>query len=133
MLNEWNINVKRGEYNEDWSRAKELREAARYNKKEVVDKLEMPYTTYSNYETDMRDVGSETLRKIARFYGGSIDYILENEINYHNNSDEFTEYLDELRYRPEMRMLFSVSKKATKEDVENAVIIIEMLRGKDRE
>ena len=45
------------------------------------------------------------------------------------DDDDLTSYLDELRYRPEMRMLFSVSKKASKEDVEKAVKIIEMLKG----
>lgn len=45
-----------------------------------------------------------------------------------NGDEELTDYLDELRSRPEMRMLFSVAKGATKEDVEAAVRIIEALR-----
>lgn len=45
-----------------------------------------------------------------------------------NNDPELTAYLEELRNRPEMRMLFSVAKGATKEDVEKAVAIIEALR-----
>lgn len=45
-----------------------------------------------------------------------------------NNDAELTNYLEELRTRPEMRMLFSVAKDATKEDVEKAVAIIEALR-----
>ena len=44
------------------------------------------------------------------------------------NDSELTMYLEELRSRPEMRMLFSVAKDATKEDVEKAVAIIEALR-----
>ena len=35
-----------------------------------------------------------------------------------------------LRTRPECRMLFSVAKGATKDDVESAVAIIEALRKK---
>ncbi|MBE7037476.1 MAG: helix-turn-helix transcriptional regulator [Ruminococcaceae bacterium] len=42
---------------------------------------------------------------------------------------EIMQYLEELRTRPEMRMLFNVSSKATKEDVEKAVAIIEALRS----
>ena len=45
-----------------------------------------------------------------------------------NADPELTSYLEELRARPEMRMLFSVAKGATKEDVEKAVAIIEALR-----
>lgn len=43
--------------------------------------------------------------------------------------DELAEYLDELHKRPEMRMLFKVAKKATKDDVEKTAKIIEMLKG----
>lgn len=43
--------------------------------------------------------------------------------------DELSEYLEDLRYRPEMRMLFSAAKTATKEDIEKAVKIIETLKG----
>lgn len=42
---------------------------------------------------------------------------------------EMKEYLEQLRRRPEMRMLFNVSSKATKEDIEKAVAIIEALRS----
>jgi len=45
-----------------------------------------------------------------------------------NQDPELTAYLEELRTRPEMRMLFSVAKGASKADVEKAVAIIEALR-----
>jgi hypothetical protein len=32
--------------------------------------------------------------------------------------EELTEYLQELKSRPEMKMLFKLSKNATKEDIE---------------
>lgn len=47
-----------------------------------------------------------------------------------NDDQELTEYLEALKTRPEMRMLFQLSKDATKEDVEAAVRIIEALRNK---
>lgn len=106
---------------------KELREKAGYNKREAAEKFDMPYTTYNNYETDARDVGSETLRKIARFYGVTTDYILENEFLTEDQED-LLPFLEELRYRPEMRMLFSASKEASKDDIEKAVKIIEALK-----
>ena len=42
--------------------------------------------------------------------------------------DELQEYLEELKNRSEMRMLFSLAKGATKEDVMQAVKIIEALK-----
>ncbi|MBQ7336061.1 MAG: hypothetical protein IJW92_06280, partial [Clostridia bacterium] len=43
-------------------------------------------------------------------------------------ADELNELLQELKTRPEMRMLFSLAKGATKEDVELAVAIIQRMR-----
>lgn len=47
-------------------------------------------------------------------------------------TDDLSEYLNVLRDRPEVRMLFSLAKNATKEDVEKAVAIIEVLRRKEQ-
>ena len=43
-------------------------------------------------------------------------------------SSELDEYLEELKTRPEMKMLFSLAKDATPEEVEQAVAIIKALR-----
>ncbi len=114
---------------------KELRETSGLNKKEIAEKLGMPYTTYNNYETGTRDVGSDTLKRIARFYGVTVDYLLENQIlelppeGHVIDDPELTEYLEELHKRPEMKMLFKLSKKATKEQVEQVVKMIESFKG----
>ena len=44
---------------------------------------------------------------------------------------ELNEYLEILRTRPEMKMMFQLAKGATKEDVEKAVRVIEAMFGKD--
>ena len=49
-----------------------------------------------------------------------------------NEDEELTEYLEELKNRSEMRMLFSVTSKCTKEEVEQAVRIIEALRNEEK-
>lgn len=46
-----------------------------------------------------------------------------------NNDPELTEILTRVRDDPHMRMLFSITKDATAEDVEKAIKIIQMLRG----
>ena len=76
---------------------------------------------------------AETLQKIADYFGVSTDYLLGNETEKSPataENDELNEYLEELKNREEMRMLFSLAKGATKEDVQRAVAIIEALRGK---
>ena len=49
----------------------------------------------------------------------------DEEAELVNDDPELTEYLEELRTRPEMKMLFSLTSKATKADVEKAVKIVE--------
>ena len=52
---------------------------------------------------------------------------------YVNDDPEPTEYLEELKNRNEMRMLFKLAKNATKADVMRAVAIIEALRKEDND
>ena len=83
----------------------------------------------------------DKLQKIADYFGVSLAYLLgqedpePNAVDQENKpyvlDDEALELLEELKTRPEMRTLFSVSKKATKEDILKAVKIIEALKGDD--
>ena len=52
----------------------------------------------------------------------------EHETSKMTDDIELQEYLEELKNRSELRMLFSLTKGATKEDVEKAVRIIEALK-----
>lgn len=71
---------------------------------------------------------STTLKKIADYFGVSVDYLLGKESTAQpSEHDELNEYLEEIRTRPEMKMLFSITKNASKEDVEKAVKVIEAM------
>ena len=79
-----------------------------------------------------KGVSATTAQKIASYFGVSVEYLLgdcENNEKKPDADTELSEYLEYLKNRPEMRMLFSTLKGATKEDVERAVKIIEALRG----
>ncbi len=65
-----------------------------------------------------------TLRKLADFFGTEPEALLSER----TEDAELAEYLEELRSRPELKMLFSLARGATKEDIEKAVAIIEALR-----
>ena len=47
-----------------------------------------------------------------------------------SNDEKPFEYPDELHKRPEMKTLFSVSRKAKKEDIEIAITLMEALKKK---
>ncbi len=67
----------------------------------------------------------------AQLQGEYRRLFLPNEKASPDEDAELGEYLEELRDRPEMKMLFSLAKNATKEDVEAAVRIIKAYLNKD--
>ena len=85
----------------------------------------------------------DKIQKIADYFDVSTDYLLgktdipkaqnivvtDKNGNQMSLDDETLEYIDSLRTRPEMRVLFSVTNKATKEDIIKAVKIIEALKN----
>ena len=65
-----------------------------------------------------------TLKKISDYFDISVENLLGNTVE----DEELSEYLEDLRTRPELKMLFSLARGATKQDIEQAVAIIEALR-----
>ncbi|MFR5684982.1 MAG: helix-turn-helix domain-containing protein, partial [Clostridia bacterium] len=99
-------------------------------------------STFSDWKSGRSKPKQEKLQKIADYFGVSVDYLMTGKnssnikvIDENNNivvlDDEALELIDSLRSNPEMRMLFSVSKKATKEDIIKAVKIIEALKDEN--
>jgi transcriptional regulator with XRE-family HTH domain len=82
--------------------------------------------------------------KIAQYFGVSVAELMSEQKekpaqnvqvrDEHDNivvfDDETRDLIDSLRSKPEMKMLFSVSKGATKEDIIRTVKIIEALKDK---
>lgn len=57
----------------------EIRKKHNLNKREMSERLGIPYTTYNNYETGQREPGSNFLIKFSQEFDVSIDYIMENQ------------------------------------------------------
>lgn len=77
----------------------------------------------------------DVLRQIADYFNVSTDYLLgktDEPKPIDEVHDEVDEYLDILHKRGDMRMLFSVAKDATREDVELAAKIIEDIIKRQR-
>lgn len=110
----------------------------------TVSKAEadMGYSRSTLCKIDKNKPSIEKLKKIADYFGVSVEYLTAEEgtsnikvVDENDNivvlDDEALELIDSLRKNPEMRMLFSVSKKATKEDIIKTVKIIEALRDEN--
>lgn len=67
------------------TKMKELRQSKGLNKRQMAEILNLPYTTYNNYETGAREPGSDVLIKISKQFGVSVDYLIGNtEFKYGN-------------------------------------------------
>ena len=88
---------------------RELREAKGINMKEAARLLDMPYTTYVNYEKGLREPTSEVLIQIADFYETTIDYLVGRDSNRylktHQQLPEIPLDVSNLSATPEMRKI----------------------------
>ena len=124
-------------------RLKELRESRGLSQADLAQAIHTNQSTVAMWENGTNRPRNATLEKLANFFGVSTDYLLGRtddagqgssiQITDENNrpivlDDDALELIDSLRSRPEMKMLFSVSKKATTEDIIKAVKIIEALK-----
>lgn len=115
------------------NRIKILRIEKGMKQSELAEYLKVAQSTVSGWENGNYEVDHENLYKIADLFDCSIDYLLgRTNIRNSDNTkidDEINDILEMLHKRPEMKALFSVSKKATKEDIKRAIKIIEALKG----
>ena len=108
-----------------------LRREAGLTQAELAERLGISKSAVSMYERGNREPELGLLEAMADLFGVSVSALLGRaEPPLVNGDAELTEYLEALRDRPEMRMLFSLTKNAAREDVEAAVRIIEALRGR---
>jgi transcriptional regulator with XRE-family HTH domain len=125
---------------------KKLRKEAGLTQKQLSVMLKVALSTVAMWETGSRQPDYATLKRIADFFEVSFNDLLDGSIE-HNKSqksdkstnmlkgifddDDVADFREILRTRPEMKMLFSVSKTATKADIERTVAIIEALKNQN--
>lgn len=110
--------------------------------KDLMDYLGLEKSTFTAWKAKKNTSYKQYIKEIADFFGVSTDYLLVNDDNIKAFDEtgeplfldeEVREIVDSLRTRPEMKILFSASKKATKEDILKTVKIIEALRNGEDE
>lgn len=102
---------------------------------QVCDALGFKYTTFMDWIKAVTYPRIGKVEAMAEYFGCEKSDLIEDKDDQKtkhlvNGDEELTEYLEILKTRPEMRMLFQISKDATKEDVEAAVRVIEAIRKK---
>ena len=100
------------------------------SQKDFSEAIGIHPSVLSDWKSGKSNSYMKQIDKIAEYLNVSADELLGTEKPAAEADRELQEYLEELRTRPELKMLFSLTKKATKADVEQAVKIIEALRNK---
>lgn len=96
---------------------------------DIVCDLGMTSSTVSDWATGKKYPRVDKMQQLADYFGILKSDLTEEHIETQLTDDiELQQYLEELKNRNEMRILFSVAKNATKEDVMQAVKIIEALK-----
>ena len=62
-----------------------IREDNDIKQKDIAKYLNISQNTYSQYETGVISLTAEVLIKLANYYNGSIDYLLDRTDNPHTN------------------------------------------------
>lgn len=96
---------------------------------DLVTDLNLTASTVSDWANGKKYPRVDKMQLLADYFGIlKSDLTEEHETSKMTDDIELQEYLEELKNRSELRMLFSLTKGATKENVEKAVRIIEALK-----
>ena len=116
-----------------------LRKQDELTQAEAARLMGITRSALSMYETGKREPDFETLELIADFYnvdmntlmGGSAEPVPPlTPADIVNGDKELTELLTRARDDPNIRMLFSVTKDASADDVKMAIQIIQRFKSK---
>ena len=95
------------EYIKIGGRLKKLRISKGITQREMANKLDLSYSTYSNYENNYREPKFETIEKVAEILGVTVDYLIGSdsseklEAQYDIKRGAFTDYLYSLGFSVE--------------------------------
>ena len=99
----------------------------------VLKEVGISKGVYTNWKLTGAEPLNSTKKRIADYLGISIAELEAGEIKEApaeaGANDEMNAMLEEIRRRPELRTLFSLSSKATVEDINTTIKIIKALRG----
>ena len=108
------------------NRLRELR-GDRYTQAEMAGLIGVGRSTYTKYERGDVQLTAGVLDKLAEIFGVSVDYILGRDAPA-NEDEELWQYREALRRDPERRLLFSLAKNASIDEVRRAVAVIDALK-----
>lgn len=117
----------------DYDRFEQLRRSKGITKKFIAQSLGRSATLCQDWKQHKSQPSPDQLRQVADILGTTPAYLLgeTDEVSPETAGTELDRLLTALKEREDMRMLFSLAKDASPEDVLQAVKIIKALRSND--
>lgn len=94
---------------------RDLREDHDIKQETVANYLGISQQTYSNYENGRREIPIEAVRKLAKYYKVSTDYLLRSDTAYLGNLDMNAAYIDNLTMHDVIYDIQSLSEAERKD------------------
>lgn len=121
------------------NRLKQLRQELNKSMADVARELHIPYTTYVNYEKEVREPNSETLIEFANYFSCSVDYLICRSDNREVMTDvreiELTRHEKKLvvayRNKPEMQPAIDKLLNINDDSSEEYVTVLTAARSND--
>lgn len=121
------------------NRLKQLRQELNKSMADIARELHIPYTTYVNYEKEVREPNSETLIEFANYFSCSVDYLICRSDNREVMTDvreiELTRHEKKLvvayRNKPEMQPAIDKLLNINDDSSEEYVTVLTAARSSD--
>nr|WP_259547985.1 helix-turn-helix domain-containing protein [Heyndrickxia oleronia] len=111
------------------SRLKKEREKRNWSQITVAKKIGITNAVLSNYERDVRDPDTETLRKFAELYEVSSDYLLgrKEDPTYTNKDEEFEAFIND----PDLQRWYKELPSSKEEDLRKLRKMWEIIKSEE--
>lgn len=99
----------------------------------VLKTIGVSKSAYSNWKIG-GEPSNRTKKQIADYFGITVQELMDGKKETapaEAETDEIDELLETIRRRPDLKVLFSLSKKATPDDVKKTIQIIKTICGDD--
>jgi len=109
-----------------------LRKKHNMSQEDLANKLGYKsFTTIQKWESGVSEPSVSVVKQIAEIFGVSMDQITNDDLSVESDAyyldPEVAELAQELYARPEMRVLFDASKKASAEDIQFVINMLERM------
>ena len=98
---------------------------------DIAKAINVPITTFNTWANGNAIPRMGKIQKLADYFGINKSDLLEDKTEQEIEEQELNELREEMRRKPGLRTLFSLTKHATNEDLEAVAAMLRHFKGED--